>query len=385
MRRDHKIMKKLLFALAATAFLTVSASAVPADLNTLRAYAMRSLPRCPDSNLTVTPMGDSGGPAGFQIYQVKLTSSDQYCGTQKYLLYSPKSDQIFMGTIIPLAADGRPVAARVGEKASELLRKPHTATVAPFPLPDGLKAVTIGRTTPDGNFAYHGFVDMSGQFLLIGTRGNVRTAPGQTLRDAIGIENGVRRGNKDAKVEIIELSDFQCPTCGRAHERLEPLFAKSLSKINYIRIDLPLFEQHRYALQAAAAARAIQRVAPGKYWELTDALFKNQEQLERMSFDTFIKGWIEDHDVDWAAFNKIYSSKSERQAILDQVARAFDLGIASTPTFIVNGQMVGYGAEGKMLLEILAANGITGSAPKPAAAKPAAKPAPAKKPAAKKN
>lgn len=382
-------MKTLFVSLAATAFLTLSASAVPADQATLRAYALKALPRCPDSTLTLTPFGQSGGPVGFQIYQVKLTSSDQYCGTQKYLLYSPKSDQIFLGTVIPLAPDSRPVAARVGEKASELLKKPHTATVAPFPLPDGLKAVTISRAMPEGNFGYHGFVDASGQFLMIGTRGNVRTSPAQTLRDAIGVENGVRRGNKDAKVEIIELSDFQCPSCGRAHERLEPLFARNLSKINYIRIDLPLFEQHRYALQAAAAARSVQRVAPGKYWQFADVLFKNQEQLETVNFDTFIKGWVEDNDIDWAAFNKIYSSKAERQAILDQVGRAFDLGIASTPTFIVNGQMVGYGAEGKMLLDVLAANGISGPAPKPAA-KPAAKPAPAKaapakKPAAKKN
>jgi protein-disulfide isomerase len=377
-------MKKLLLSLAATIFVTLSAFAVPADEAALRAYVLKSLPRCPDAVLTLTPYGAGQGPVGFNVYQARLESSDQYCGTQKYLLYSPKSDQVFLGTVIPLAADGRPVAARVGEKASELLHKPHTATVAPFPLPDGLKAVTIARTTPDGNFGYHGFVDLSGQYLMIGTRGNVRTAPAQTLRDAIGIENGVRRGNKASKLEIIELSDFQCPSCGRAHERLEPLFAKNLSKINYIRIDLPLFEQHRYALQAAAAARTIQRIAPAKYWELADFLFKNQEQLETANFDTFIKGWVEDHDIDWAAFNKTYSSKGERQAILDQVGRAFDLGIASTPTFIVNGQMVGYGADGKMLLDILAANGITGAAPKPAAKPAAAKPAPTKKPAPKK-
>ena len=91
-------MKKRLPFLALTALLAVSASAVPADLTALRAYATQALPRCPDSAVTVTPFGEGTGPSGFQAFQVKLTSSDQYCGTQKYLLYSPKSDQVFMGS-----------------------------------------------------------------------------------------------------------------------------------------------------------------------------------------------------------------------------------------------------------------------------------------------
>ena len=361
-------MKRFVFALAMLA-LSATAGATPADLTTLKNYVAKALPRCPDSTLTVTRV--EGGPAGFDVYQVKLTSSDQYCGTQKYLLYSPKSDQTVLGSVIPLSTDARPINVRVTEKASELLRKPHTATVSPFPLPDGLKAVSITRQTPYGPFAYHSFVDASGLFLIVGSRGSIQTDPAKTLRDAINMPAAVRRGNKDAKLEIIELSDFQCPSCGRAHKQLEPLIAKNLSRINYYRLDLPLFEQHEWSVPAAAAARAIQKLAPGKYWAYVDHVFQNQEQIEGMKFDVFIKNYVEDRDIDWAAFSKIYNSPAERAAILEQVGRAFDVGVTSTPTFIINGQMVGYGAEGKMVNQLINES-LKKSAPskaKPAASK----------------
>ena len=50
---------------------------------------------------------------------------------------------------------------------------------------------------------------------------------------------------------------------------------------------------------------------------------------------------------------KIYSSKTERQALLDQVSRAFAAGIASTPTFIVNGQIMGFGPDGAFTIDAI--------------------------------
>ena len=52
---------------------------------------------------------------------------------------------------------------------------------------------------------------------------------------------------------------------------------------------------------------------------------------------------IEDHDIDWKAIDKIYRSPAERKALLDQVSRAFAVGIVATPTIIINGQRMGYG------------------------------------------
>ena len=317
----------------------------------LRNYAARVLPKCPQGVMTLEPL--NAPVKNFNVFQLTLRSSDKYCGTQKYLLYSPTTQQVLIGSVVEIPANGKPTNVRIAEEAGRLLKKDLTVTVAPFPLPDGLKSVTMTRTTPYGSFAMNGFLDAAERIMVVGWRGSLKTDPMETVRQTLKTDTASRRGKKDAKVEIIEISDFQCPTCAFAHEKVEPLIKKGLANATYIRIDLPLFEHHEWAIPAAAGARAIQRVAPGKYWTYVDYIFKNQEAIGKQPFDKVIQDFAEDHDISWATLKPIYSSKAERQAILDQVSRAYSLGIASTPTFIVNGQLMGFGPSGEFTLDAI--------------------------------
>jgi protein-disulfide isomerase len=367
-----RINRALLVAtLVAGTFAGADAGAQSVDPNApLRKYAEKVLPRCPDGNVIVEPQ-PGAAPAGFGIFTVTVRSSDQYCGSKKYLIYSPKSQQVVIGSIIQLPKDNRPLATRIAAETGSRLGKAVTANISPFPLPDGLKSVSIVRDTPFGPFSYLGFVDSSERFLIVGFRGLLTNDPAKVLRDALGTAAGARRGNAASKVEILELSDFQCPTCANAHAKVEPFIQKNLSKLNYVRLDLPLFEHHEWAVQAAMGARALQKVAPAKYWQYVDYVFKNQEQIgARNNFDAVIKEWMEDNDVSWAEINKIYSNKAERTALLEQVSRAFAVGIASTPTFVVNGQIMGFGPEGQFTIDAIK-NAVNNA--------PAVKAAPSKK------
>jgi len=346
-------MRKLLFATFAIGLLAGSLSAqMLTDTNTLKAYVAGALPRCPDQKLTVEPMNQTG-PVGFLVYTVKQMSTDTSCGKETYLLYSPRSQTVLLGNAFALAGDNRPIDVRVAERTSEVLQHPTRATVSKFPLPDGLKAVSITRESKYGPFSYHGFVDASERFLIVGTRGNVHTDPSDTLLESIGLKNAVRRGNPKAKAHIVELSDFECPTCGRAHKVVEPLIEKNLSKVDYYRLDLPLFEHHEWALDAALGARAIAKVAPAKYWAYDNFVFDNQEPISKQKFDTVLKNFCDDNDVPWARVEKIYKSPAERAALLEQVSRMFDNGIVSTPTYIINGQVMGYGPEGSFTINAI--------------------------------
>ena len=340
-------MRKLTVLAAFAALIPTLAFSAPADTATLKNYTMQLLARCPDQKVTIERV-DKLGPLGFIPYTVTQTSSDSTCGRQTTLLYSPLTQQTLLGTVIDLPDDTRNVETRVAEKSMELMKQPLTATVSKFPLPDRLKAVSIYKQTPYGPFAFHGFVDASERFLIVGTRGSLLMPPSKTILDALNIQNGVRRGNPKAKSQIIELSDFECPSCRRAHMKLEPIIEKNLSKVDYIRLDLPLFEHHEWALPAALGARAISRVAPKEYWKYVNWVYANQEEIgKRKSFDEVFKEYCQDRDLPWAAIEKIYHSTAERNAVLDQASRAFDNGIASTPTYIVNGQIMGFGPEGK--------------------------------------
>lgn len=346
------MFKKLVIPLLTAAVCAPAFAASPVNVIALRNYAVKVLPKCPDAKVTLEPV-EQQGPAGFYAFVVTATSSDNTCGKQTFLLYSPATGQVVMGAVFPLAFDDRPVNVRVEEKTAELLKQNLAVTVAPFPLPDGLHAVTMTKPTPYGPFSYHGFVDATARFLIVGTRGNLTQEPHQAVLDAIGIDHAVRRGNPKAKVQIVELSDFECPTCGRAHKEVEPMIARHLDKISYARLDLPLFEHHEWAVPAALGARAIAAVAPAKYWTYVNFVFANQETIGKTNFDTFLKNFCEDHDIDWKRVETIYRSPTERGALLEQVSRAFDNGINSTPTYIINGQIMGYGPSGKFTIDAI--------------------------------
>jgi protein-disulfide isomerase len=344
-------MKRILFT-TFVILVPLCASAQPADINTLRAYAIKAMPRCAGSVITLDQL-PAAGPAGFIPYNLTQTSTDQTCGRKTYLLYSPASQQILIGTVFPLGMDARPVTDRIVEVVMEALKKPVRVTIAPFPLPDGLHAVSMSRETPYGTFSYHGFLDQSQRWMIVGFRGSLRTDPAQSLLEAINLSSAVRRGNPKSKVKIVELSDFQCPTCARAHKKVEPIIAKNLKKVDYYRLDLPLFEHHEWAMDAALGARAIARVAPAKYWDYVNYVFGNQEPIgnSKQPFEKFLHDYCEDHDIDWSAVEKIVKSPAERNALLDQVSREFDIGVNSTPTYIINGVVMGFGPEGSFTIE----------------------------------
>ncbi|HEU4888237.1 MAG TPA: hypothetical protein VFV49_10145, partial [Thermoanaerobaculia bacterium] len=102
------------------------------QLNTLRDYASKVLPRCPGGVVTVEPV-QGGGPTNFNAYVATVRTEDKYCGTQKYILHSPKTQQVLIGSVVPVERDGRLIADRLTAKTTELLGKKVKATVAPFP------------------------------------------------------------------------------------------------------------------------------------------------------------------------------------------------------------------------------------------------------------
>lgn len=337
----------------------------------LEGYVRESMPLCPEPKITMSPVAGSPLPSGFAAFEVKMTGKDASCSARKHVLYSESTGQVFVGSVIPLPPDPRPLTARLSAYGSKVLQRELTATVMPFPLPDGLKAATLTKQTDYGPLSYHAYVDASEQFMMLGVLGNIKESPRKTLLTGISSTDAVRRGNAKGKIEIIELSDFECPACGKAHKQIWPLIEKNLAKINFGRLDLPLFEHHEWAMPAALGARAVQRVAPAKYWEYVDFMFSNQEEIGKQPFDTVFKGWVEDHDIDWAKVEKIYHSPAEQTAVIRQVERAFDSNINSTPTFILNGQPLAYGPEGSFVIDAI--RKALGLPPAPAPKKTAAK------------
>jgi len=145
-------------------------------------------------------------------------------------------------------------------------------------------------------------------------------------------ENNYTLGSKDAKVAIVEFSDFQCPACGSAHPIIKRITQEYGDKILFVYRHFPLIAAHQYALKAAEAVEAAGE--QGKFWEYHNLLFENQENLKTKDLTKYAK----DLGLDIDKFEDALKTGKFKDKVTADMDDAEKLGVSSTPTFFINGQ-----------------------------------------------
>lgn len=135
-------------------------------------------------------------------------------------------------------------------------------------------------------------------------------------------------GVADAKVILIEFSDFQCSFCAKAHGTIKQFMAKHGDEVKLVYKHLPLAKIHPQAIPAAEASIAAK--SQGKFWEYHDALFENQKRLgEELYLEI-----AENLNLNISKFKS--DRKAAREIIEKDVALARSLFVNGTPTFFMN-------------------------------------------------
>lgn len=141
-----------------------------------------------------------------------------------------------------------------------------------------------------------------------------------------------QRGPKDAKVTIVEFSDYQCPFCERFFQQTLPALRESYGdKIRFAFKDFPL-PMHPDANKAHEAARCAGD--EGKYWEMHDMLFENRSSLGVES----LKRYARNLGLNAAKFNDCLESGKYEKAVKADVNAGRAAGVNGTPTFFINGE-----------------------------------------------
>jgi len=148
------------------------------------------------------------------------------------------------------------------------------------------------------------------------------------------------RGDADARLVLIEYSDFECPFCARFMRQTLPRLSEryiETGKLRYVYRDFPL-AFHANAREAAVAAHCAAR--QGAFWPMHDRLFANQARLGPPLFREVVK----DLGLDAPAFDRCLTDDAVRRRVEDNVASGERLGVRGTPTFFVgrvdNGAVV---------------------------------------------
>lgn len=142
-------------------------------------------------------------------------------------------------------------------------------------------------------------------------------------------------GPDDAPIVIVEFSDFQCPFCTKWHnETYLPLLEEYPDQIKLVYRNFPLTSLHPDAYLSAEAAMCAGD--QGRYWDYHEALF---ESIYGLSQDA-LKQYAEELALDTVSFDECLDSHKYQDFVRADMEYAMSIGVQSTPTFYVNGQLV---------------------------------------------
>ncbi|HLT29174.1 MAG TPA: thioredoxin domain-containing protein [Myxococcaceae bacterium] len=141
---------------------------------------------------------------------------------------------------------------------------------------------------------------------------------------------GPSMGPEDAKVTIVEFSDFECPYCARGRTVVEEVMKAYPEQVRVVFRHFPL-DFHPNAQKAGEAAMCAHD--QNKFWEMHDKLFDNQKAL---GVDA-LKGYAQELELDTQAFNTCLESGKHAQVVRNDMAAGAAAGVTGTPAFFVNG------------------------------------------------
>lgn len=139
------------------------------------------------------------------------------------------------------------------------------------------------------------------------------------------------KGTENARFEIVEYGDYQCPYCGADEPIVEEIMDTFGEDISFTFRNFPLQDVHEFAFGAAMAAEAAGQ--QGKYWEMHDLIFAHQADLDRNALMVIAMGL----GLDLKAFETDLESAELKQKVEADFESGARSGVNGTPSFFVNG------------------------------------------------
>ena len=153
------------------------------------------------------------------------------------------------------------------------------------------------------------------------------------------------RGAADAPVTLVEYGDYECAHCGAAHPHVKLVERQFGKRLRFAFRHFPLSQVHPFAEAAAECAEAA--AAYGRFWDMHDALYDNQDELGPPLFFSLGQALaVPEDDMRNALKTQKYAAK-----IRNDFLSGVRSGVNGTPTFFINGAR----HNGSYLFEVLAA------------------------------
>jgi len=251
-------------------------------------------------------------------------------------------------------------------------------------------ALTVTFASPNKKQDFEFLLSRDHKMLVRMTKLDLTSDPYAAIMKKIDVGGRPTRGNKDAKVTVVNYDDFECPFCSRMHQTLFPgLFKEYGDRVLFIYKDYPLEEIHPWAVHAAVNANCLAAQNSDAYWDYADYLHANQHAIssekgrdgQNAELDKLATLQTQKHNLDVAKLQACVKAQDEK-AVRASMQEGEKVGVDATPTMFVNGQKLdGAVPPDEVRLALDQALMDAGVAPpehKPAAAEAKTPPAPSK-------
>jgi protein-disulfide isomerase len=155
---------------------------------------------------------------------------------------------------------------------------------------------------------------------------------GAETQTLVSIEGAMSKGDKNAKLTLVEFTDFQCPFCARhlrdTMPQIENEYIKT-GKVRYVLRDFPLESIHPQAFKGHEAANCA--AEQDKYWEMHEKLFANQRAMTPKD----VTAYAETMGLDMGKFQSCFDSGKYAAKVRKDLTDAQKYGATGTPTFFI--------------------------------------------------
>ena len=139
------------------------------------------------------------------------------------------------------------------------------------------------------------------------------------------------QGPVDAPIKLLEYGDYECPYCGEAYPVVKEIQRRLGKSLCFAFRNFPLVNSHPHAERAAEAAEAA--AAQGRFWEMHDMLYENQDALE----DEDLARYAAALDLDAERLLKEVMSGAHAARLKEDFRSGARLDVNGTPSFFING------------------------------------------------
>ena len=169
--------------------------------------------------------------------------------------------------------------------------------------------------------------------VVVNNGGDTGQQPTSISLQAVDKNEDWIRGDKNAKVSIVEFSDIDCPFCGRFHTTMQQVMEAYDGQVNWVYRHFPLTSLHPEAAKKAEAVECVGELGGNdKVWEFLDTLYTNKTSLAQLG------GVVSGLGLDSGKFQECLESGKYTGAVSNEAVQAQSAGGRGTPhSIIVSG------------------------------------------------